>query len=173
MIAGRDRSVDLNRIQLLGSAQDAHHDAGKRGGGWQEVEATDRSGGDFDAPSRWQKARSSRHGCISREWPRGSRGRPRATRRGSTVTHRRGPVLGRRAAPDARCAQSPTTPYVGRKSGYDSAGKIAGQRGWPIPAAGVAASATGDKPTEAGKPTQERNRDRGGWQIAPVKTGRV
>ncbi len=95
MIVSRDRSVNLYRILLLCLAQDAYHDAGKGSGGGQEVEATDREGRDFDAPSGRQVARSSRHECISRNWQRGLRDDLSATRRGSTVTDRRGPVLAR------------------------------------------------------------------------------
>ncbi len=65
MIAGRNSSMDLKRILLLSFGQDADHDAGKLGVGGQEVEATGRACGDFDAPSRGQVARSSRHRCIS------------------------------------------------------------------------------------------------------------
>ncbi len=134
MIACRDRSVDLNGILLLGFGKDAYHDAGKGGGCGEKVEATDRSGGDFDAPSGWQEARSSRHRCISREWQRGWHDdgpRPHAVDRPSRAG------AGRYSAGErhrkAPCGQSPTTPYVGRKNGSGSAGEIVGQSRWPIP----------------------------------------
>ncbi len=125
MIAGRDRSVHLNRVLLLGSGQDADHDAGELGGRGQEIEATDGPGGDFDAPSRGQVAGVSRHGCVSRgapqarllyEWRRGGRREGSATTRcGSAVTHRRQPVSVGERHRRAPCGQSPTTPYAARR----------------------------------------------------------
>ncbi len=142
MVARGNSSMGLYRILLLSFAQDAHHGAGKGSGCGQEVEATDRSGGDFDAPSGRQKARSSRHGHVSREWRRRWHDGPWATRRGSAVTGRRRPVRAserhRKLQMGAPCGRSLTSPYEGRKRGSRSAAESVGQSRWPILIAAVA-----------------------------------
>ena len=134
MVTSRDRRMDLDWILFLSPAKDSDHDTGELRGCGQEVEAACSTGADFDAPTRGQVARSSRHEWISQEWwRRGRRDSTGTTRHGITVTDRREPVFGRCAAPDpSPCGRPPTSPYIGRKSAFLSASDDGGQRGWPI-----------------------------------------